>query len=298
MNLMATTREVYELVLGLLLSLRNTITFWDVLDILIITVIIYRILSFMRKTSSSSVMKGIVLVAVVAFISNMFNMTVMSYILRQVIQMGVILLIILFQPEIRKMFERMGTSKLNFIFTKRGKYEDIEKGIEAAVSAGKAMASSNTGAIIVFEREVGLNDFAVTGTSINATASSELIQNIFYHNSPLHDGALIIRDGKLLAAACMLPLSNNINLSRELGMRHRAGVGISERSDAVVLIVSEQSGTVSVAVDGMLKRHLPSDTVDMLLRKELLQTGNSKPDKKAKKEKKDKLKSAREKEVE
>ncbi|MCL2226948.1 MAG: diadenylate cyclase CdaA [Oscillospiraceae bacterium] len=271
---MDTLRELIEQVPVLLLSLRNTVGFWDVLDILIITFIIYRVLSFMHKTSASSVMKGIVFVVAVAWISNLMNMAVLNFLLRQVLQMGIIVLIILFQPEIRKMFERMGTSRFNFMFLKRGRYENIETGIESAAAASIVMAKSKTGAIIVFEREVGLNDYAVTGTSVDAKASSELIQNIFFHNSPLHDGALIIREGRILAAACMLPLSNNINLSRDLGMRHRAGVGISERSDAVVLIVSEQTGTVSIAVDGMLKRHLSEDTVEKLLQKELILAGN------------------------
>ena len=276
MDIMGTIGEFYNDMVGFVLSLHNTVSPWDVIDILIVAFVIYRILSFMRKTSSSSVMKGIILVVLVAWLSNFFNMTVISYLLRQVIQMGVVVLVVLFQPEIRKMFERMGTSKLNFMFAKRGKYENIEAGITSAVDASTIMAESNTGAIIVFEREVGLNDYAVTGTSVDAKASSELIQNIFYHNAPLHDGALIIRDGRLLSAGCMLPLSNNINLSRDLGMRHRAGVGISERSDAVVLIVSEQSGTVSIAIDGMLKRHLPKETLEILLSKELLQNDGKK----------------------
>ena len=274
---MITIREVFDSLPGLIMSLRNTVNVWDVVDILIIAYIIYRILSFMRKTSASSVMKGIVLVVAVAWISNLLSMTVLSYLLRQVLQLGILVIVVLFQPEIRKMFEQMGTSRLNFFFLKRGRYENVEVSIQSVVDASEAMAKSNTGAIIVFEREVGLNDFAVTGTSIDAAASTELIQNIFFHNSPLHDGALIVRKGRLLAAACMLPLSNNINLSRDLGMRHRAGVGISERSDAVVIIVSEQSGTVSVAIDGMLKRHLPKDTVEKLLRKELILASNEKP---------------------
>ncbi|MCL2365680.1 MAG: diadenylate cyclase CdaA [Oscillospiraceae bacterium] len=276
---METIREIYQLVFGLIISLQNTVLIWDVIDILIITFIIYKILTFMQKTSASSVMKGIVFVVAVAVVSNLFNMTVLSYLLRQAVQMGVLLLIILFQPEIRKMFERMGTSKINLLFARRNKYENIESGIDSVVSASAVMAKSNTGAIIVFEREVGLNDFAVTGTAIDASASSGLIESIFYHNSPLHDGALIIREGRLLAAACMLPLSNNINLNRDLGMRHRAGVGISERSDAVVVIVSEESGTVSIAIDGMLKRHLSKDTVDKILRKELTSDTSAKPDK-------------------
>ncbi|MCL2201025.1 MAG: diadenylate cyclase CdaA [Oscillospiraceae bacterium] len=284
--IMGTIRELYDTIFGLLMSLRQTVTLWDVLDVLIIALIIYQFLSFMRKTSSSSLMKGIVLVVAVAWLSNLLEMTVLSFLLSQVLQMGVIVLIILFQPEIRKIFERMGTSKINILFFKRGRYENVEAGIKSAVDASEAMAKSYTGAIIVFEREVGLNDYAVTGTSVDAAASSELIQNIFYHNAPLHDGALIIREGRLLAAACMLPLSNNINLSRDLGMRHRAGVGISERSDAVVVIASEQSGTVSVAIDGMLKRHLSKDTVEKLLMKELIHLADNKYSKRKEKNQK------------
>jgi len=275
--MMYTLREFFDRVIGLILTLRNTVSVWDVVDILVITFLIYRVLTFMRKTSASSVMKGIVFIVAVAWLSNLLDLTVMNYLLRQALQMGILVIVVLFQPEIRKMFEHMGSSRLNFLFFKRARGEGLETGIVSVLAASEAMAKSVTGAIIVFEREVGLNDYAVTGTKIDAEASSELIQNIFYHNSPLHDGALLIRDGRLLAAACMLPLSNNINLSRDLGMRHRAGVGISERSDAVVIIISEQTGTISIAVDGMLKRHLSLDTVDKLLRKELISTRGIKP---------------------
>ena len=251
------------------MSLRNTVGIWDVIDILIITFLVYRVLSFMRKTSASSVMKGLLLILGVAWLAYLFKMTVLTYLMRQVLQMGIIVVVVLFQPEIRKLFEHMGTRRLNLMFFRRARDEGAEAGIASVVASSDAMAKSNTGAIIVFERKVGLNDFAITGTQIDSQASSELIQNIFYPNSPLHDGALIVRGGRLLAAACMLPLSNNINMSKDLGMRHRAGVGISERSDAVVVIVSEQTGTISVAVDGMLKRHLDIDTIEKLLRKEL-----------------------------
>jgi len=267
---METIRELISLIWTLLSSLRQTIRIADFIDILIITFLIYRILSFMRKTSASSVIKGIILILLVAGVASFSNMIVLSYLMRQVLNMGVVVLIVLFQPEIRKMFERMGTSRLNIVFWKRGRYANIEISIQGVVTACVSMAKSRTGALIVFEREVGLNDFAVTGTKIDAHISPELIQNIFYHNSPLHDGALIIRDDRLLSAACMLPLSNNINLGRDLGMRHRAGVGISERSDAVVVIVSEQSGMISVAIDGMLKRHLSAETFELLLRNELI----------------------------
>ena len=267
---MEALKEIYRLVRNTLLSLGQTVGVWDIVDILIIAYLIYRILSFMRKTSASSVIKGIILILLVAWISNILQLKVMSYIMTQTLQMGIIVLIVLFQPEIRKLFEQVGSSRLNFIFRKRGQLESIEAGIRCVVEAGEAMKQNKTGAIIVFERQVGLNDYAVTGTKVDAAISAELIQNIFFHHSPLHDGALLIREGRLLAAACMLPLSNNINLNRDVGMRHRAAVGISERSDCVAVIISEQTGALSVAVDGMLKRHLSKDTLEMLLRTELM----------------------------
>ena len=268
---------------GLLASLRQTIGILDLIDILIVAILIYNVLSFMRKTSASSVIKGVALILIVALLSNILKMKILNYLLSQVLQMGVVVIVILFQPEIRKMFEQMGTSRLNFVFRKRGRYENIEASIVNVVASAGEMSKNETGALIVFEREVGLNDYAVTGTTIDAHMTSELIQNIFYHNSPLHDGALIVRDGRLLAAACMLPLSNNVNLASDLGMRHRAGVGISERSDAVAIIVSEQTGTISVAIDGMLKRHLTNDTFELLLRNELMLNANDADKKKAKK---------------
>jgi len=288
MFVMDAIREFISLIWDVLLTLRQTISVSDVVDILIITFLIYRILSFLRKTSASSVMKGLVLILVAAGIAVFFNMIVLSFLMRQVLSMGIVVLIVLFQPEIRKMFEQMGSTRINFIFRKHGRYENVEEAILSVIAASAAMAESKTGAIIVFEREVGLNDFAVTGTKVDAAVSPELIKNLFYHNSPLHDGAVIVRDGRILAAACMLPLSNNISLYRELGMRHRAGIGISERSDAVVVIVSEQTGTISVAKDGMLKRQLTLETFELLLRNELM-SSEKKKSKKRKADKADKL---------
>jgi len=265
-----TVREIVYQIWGVLLAFRQTVRIWDIIDILIMAVIVYRILSFMQKTSASSVIKGLLLIVAVAWTANFFNMNIMSYLLRQVLQMGLIVIVVLFQPEIRKIFERMGTTRLNTLFRRKGKQESIEAVLKHIISACYAMPKTETGAIIVYERKVGLNDFAVTGVNIDADVSSELIQNIFFQNSPLHDGALIIRDDRILAASCMLPLSNNYSLGKDLGMRHRAGVGLSERSDAVVIIVSEQTGAISVAVDGMLKRNLDHDTFEKLIRSEVL----------------------------
>ena len=280
--MMETAKDVFSLIMGTLLSLRQTIVIWDIVDILIIAYLIYKILSFMQKTSASSVIKGIVLLLVVAWLANALKLNVMKYILDQTLRMGIIVLIVLFQPELRKLFEKVGSSSISNIFRKRGGLEDVEASITSIADASAAMAKSKTGAIIVFERKIGLNDYAVTGTALDALITAELVQNIFFHNSPLHDGAMLVREGRLLAAGCMLPLSNNINLSRSLGMRHRAGVGISERSDAVVIIISEQSGAISVAVDGMLKRHLDKDTLEKLLRKELLLADDKRAAKKLK----------------
>jgi len=265
-----TIREITVQIWGVLLTLRNTIRIWDVIDILIITFLIYRTLSFMQRTSASSVIKGLLLILGVAWLANIFNMNILTYLLRQVLQMGIIVIVVLFQPEIRRLFERMGTARLGTLFRRRRKQEAIETVIKQVMSACYAMSKNDTGAIIVFERKVGLNDFAVTGVDIDASVSTELIQNIFFENSPLHDGALIIREDRLLAAACMLPLSNNYSLGKDLGMRHRAGVGLSERSDAVVVIVSEQTGAKSIAVDGMLKRNLDNETFEKLLWSEIM----------------------------
>ena len=265
-----TLRDIFEQVIGVLVTLRSTIRIWDVIDILIIAFLIYRMLSIMQKTSASSVIKGLGLILGVAWIANLLNMNILTFLLRQVLQLGTLVIIVLFQPEIRKLFERMGTTRLDSIFRKRRRYENIEATIQNVVDSCNTMIKSKAGAIIVFERKVGLNDYAMTGVSIDAQASPELIQSIFYANSPMHDGALIIRDDRILAAACMLPLTTNYGLSKDLGMRHRAGVGLSERSDAVVVLVSEQTGSVSVAIDGMLKRSLDNDTLKKLLINEVL----------------------------
>jgi diadenylate cyclase len=283
---MEVIREIISSIYGVLITLRQTISVWDLVDMLIITYLIYRVLTLMRKTNAGSVIKGIIFILVIAGLANIFNLQVVTYLLDQMMQMGIVVLVVLFQPELRKLFEQVGSSKLNVFFRKRAKDEHVEACIDSIVEASFLMAKTQTGAIVVFEREVGLNDYVSTGIKMDAVVSSELIQNVFFENSPLHDGAALIRDGKLLAASCMLPLSQNITLSRDLGMRHRAAIGISERSDAVILIVSEQSGAISVAIDGMLKRHLSKDTVGVLLKTELLQRSN-KANKKAAKKKKE-----------
>jgi diadenylate cyclase len=271
-----------ETLLQLAWSYVKTVDLGDALDIAIVAYLIYRILRVVRKTSAGSVIKGIVLLLAVVWLSSLLRLNVVSYLLGQAMRMGVVVLIVLFQPEIRKFLEQMGSSRnLKFIFQRGAKTDVTEAGVELTVAACHDMAKTKTGALIVFEREIGLADYEATGTLVDSNVSVELLKNIFYPNTPLHDGAVIIKDGRIKAAACMLPMSSNGNLSRDLGMRHRAGIGISERSDAVAVIVSEESGTVSVAVDGMLKRHLARETFSKLLRNELIasETAVKKPGK-------------------
>ena len=185
-------------------------------------------------------------------------------------EMGVLALIILFQPEIRRILEQLGSRRIVAFFSHSEAGNVMEQTIGQTVLACTEMSQSRTGALIVFEREIMLDEFVRSGTVLDAAVSSELLKNIFFVKAPMHDGAVIVRHGRILGAGCMLPLSKNVNLSRDLGMRHRAGIGMSENSDAVVVIVSEETGSISVAIGGMLKRHLKPETLENLLRNELL----------------------------
>lgn len=242
----------------------------DVLDILIVAVVVYACIRFIRRTNSIKVANGLLLLLLGLWISGVARLTVTNFLFRQIFEIGIIAVIILFQPEIRRALEKVGSSKFFSLFGRELGYQGLEQAVMQVVYACEDMSRSRTGALIVFERDNRLNDAGSSGTLVDAHVSTELLKNVFYDKSPLHDGAAIIRDGRLYAAGCMLPLSTNANLSRELGMRHRAGIGITELTDAVTVIVSEETGGISVAVDGLLKRHLTMDTFEALLRRELL----------------------------
>lgn len=242
----------------------------DVLDILIVAVVVYAVIGFIRKTNSIKVANGILLLVLALWLSSVLRLSVTNFLLRQVFEIGILAVIILFQPEIRRALEKVGSSQLFAIFGKEWGVQGMEHVIMQTVYACEDMARSHTGALIVFERDNRLNEARGSGTFVDAHVSAELLKNVFYDKSPLHDGAAIIKDGRLTAAGCMLPLSINANLSRELGMRHRAGIGITEHTDAVTVIVSEENGSISVAVDGLLKRHLTMDMFEAILRRELL----------------------------
>ena len=252
----------------------------DLLDIAIMAFLIYKLLSLVKSSRAENILKGVVILLLALWISTALQLLTVSYILSHVVEWGILALIVLFQPEIRQLLEKLGSRniKLLKIFQSEVPVGTWEKAIDQTVVACAEMSRAKTGALIVFEREIKLDEMVRSGTAIDAAATSELLKNIFFINAPMHDGACIIRDGRILGAGCMLPLSGNVNLSRDLGMRHRAGIGMSENSDAIVVIVSEETGSISVAQGGMLKRHLLPDTLAKLLRNELLVQENENGD--------------------
>lgn len=259
--------EAIKIALERSLNLLATMGIADIVDILLVAYLIYKAIWFVRRTNSYNLAKGILVFLIVMLIANLFRLKMISYVLRKAAELGLIALVILFQPELRRLLERMGSS---FSASRSQSGTEMDSAIAHTVLACTEMSASKTGALIIFERNVKLNEIMSTGTIINADTNAELIKNIFFNKAPLHDGALIIRAGRLAAAGCVLPLTKSTNLSKELGMRHRAGIGLSEQSDAVVVIVSEETGAISVAIDGMLKRHLTAATFERLLRSELI----------------------------
>lgn len=242
----------------------------DVVDIAIMAFLIYKVIMLMRRTNSGAVAKGVLLLLFALGVSTFFHLNTVSYLLQQLMVWGAVALVVIFQPEIRRFLEQMGRTSLGKVFTPEEARNELDSAITQTVDAYTSLSKSKTGALMVFERKNMLDDAIKTGTALDCTVNAELLKNIFWNKAPLHDGAVIVRAGRIVGAGCMLPMSGNVNLSRELGMRHRAGIGASEHTDAVVAIVSEETGSISVAVGGMLKRHLAPETLERLLRNELL----------------------------
>lgn len=237
----------------------------DILDILIVAYIFYKVLGFIRDSRAEQLLKGVLVLLAVAFLSDILQLHVLNFIMRGTLAVGVLALIILFQPELRRALERMGRGSL---FRIKGDPLDKEKAKDVVaefVEAAEEMAAERTGALIVFERDTSLTDIIESGTVINADVSAQMIENIFYKGSPLHDGAMIVRGTKLHAAGCVLPLTDNMEIPKSLGTRHRAGIGISEKSDALVLIVSEETGIITLVEDGVLERYLDGKTLEKRL---------------------------------
>ena len=227
----------------------------DVIDIAIVSFIIYKVLGFIRSTRAEQLAKGLLVIIVAAFVSDLLDL--------YIVNVGIIALVVVFQPELRRGLEFLGRGRLSRQFSI--KEESISGNVDMIVQAVEYFSRRKEGAIIVIERQTALQDIAETGTIIDAAISEDLIENIFYKGSPLHDGASILRSDRVLAAGCVLPLTMNPNLSRDLGTRHRAGIGISEVSDAVAIIVSEETGIISVAQDGKLQRFQDGKSIERML---------------------------------
>jgi diadenylate cyclase len=245
----------------------SSIGVMDVIDVAIVTFVVYKVLGFIRETRAEQLIKGLLILLIAAFLSgpDLLNLYTLNWILRGTMQFGVIALVIVFQPELRRGLEYVGRSK--FI---RPQFAHLDKDRAKAIAASIVKAVdffsvSKTGALIILEREITLTDVAESGVLLNCDISAELLKNIFYEGAPLHDGAAIVRDAKLYAAGCVLPLTEDKELSTDLGTRHRAGIGITEYSDAIALIVSEESGIISMAVDGKLTRFLDIKSVEKTL---------------------------------
>lgn len=241
----------------------------DFLDILIVAVLLYKLLPLFRNTGTLRVALTVIGIIVVAWLTDVLHLYALNFILSQFVQIGLIALVVLFQPELRRMLDHLGHMKVKNFFGVEKNGMEMESLISQTVRACEVMSREKVGALIVFTRDNRLDEQVKTGTAIEAQVSEQLIRNIFFPKAALHDGAMIIRDHKIAAAGCVLPLSESNHLSADLGTRHRAGVGMSEASDAVIIIVSEETGTVSVAVGGMLKRHLAPQTLERLLLNEL-----------------------------
>lgn len=245
-------------------SITSQIYFWDIIDIAIITVLIYLLLRNTKATRAMQVVKGLGALVAVAVITSWLNLSVVSWLLSMLLQSGVIVVIIIFQPEIRRALEKIGRG--TFFDANYEKNDiNIELLIDELIKAVQNLSKRKVGALMVIEQNSNLNDIIVTGTRLDATLSSMLVENIFEPNTPLHDGAIVIKDNRVIAAGCFLPLSENILLDRKLGTRHRAALGMSERSDAVCIVVSEETGVISYTKAGSLHRYIDSRALRQLL---------------------------------
>ena len=241
----------------------------DVLDILIVAFLIYKFLPLLKSTGTTRIAGVVVTVLVIAWLTDLLQLHTLSWILNKFLSVGLIAIVVLFQPELRRMIDHLGNMKWKKFFGHHKPEQEMIPVIAQTVRACETMSKQKVGALIVFERDNRLDEYFKSGTMIDGQVSEQLLLNIFFPKAALHDGAMIVRNGRVAAAACVLPLSGSQRLGAELGTRHRAAVGMSEVSDAVIVVVSEETGAISVAVGGMLKRHLATQTLERLLRNEL-----------------------------
>lgn len=263
----------------------KTFRFSDAVDIFIVAIIIYCLFKFVRQTRAASLLKGLVVLLIAFALSAIFDLTMVNVILTTIFEFAVIILVIVFQPELRRALEQLGRSNISntSLFSSiTNKSDDLtaiwSKPISDVADAATVFSHSKTGALIVFECHTMLSDIAATGTELNSDTSVALLGNIFFNKAPLHDGACIIRDGKILSAGCILPLTNDNNINSSLGTRHRAAIGMSEESDAVVVVVSEENGIISIAHKGKLIRELDRKELVDKLTELLIPADNEKQD--------------------
>lgn len=267
--------------INVLIFSSNNLLF-DIIDILIVTFIVYKAIQFMQETRAEQLLKGIVVFLIVYILALILNLRAFLWIVNLVYVNAIVIIVVLFQPELRSLLEKMGRGGFSTIsqgLTGRDINDNTEM-IDAVCKACVSMHNTKTGALMVIERTTQLSEIAATGTIVDATSSKNLIENVFYPKSPLHDGAMIIRDSRVYAAACILPLTQNHNVDSALGTRHRAAIGVSEISDAIVVVVSEETGIISVAQNGVITRNYSEQTLRELLEKSFAGMENNSNDRK------------------
>lgn len=241
-----------------------------ILDIAVVSYLIYRLMLLVSRTSTANVARAILLLVVVLWVSELLHLRVINFILGRTLELGLLALIVIFQPELRKVLEQLGNNRLKNFFAKEAESSELDAAITQTATAYTALSKDRVGALMIFERDNLLDDVIKTGTALDCAVEAALLKNIFWNKAPLHDGAVIVRGGRIVGAGCMLPMTASTTLSKDLGMRHRAAVGISERSDAVAAVVSEETGSISLAVGGNLMQHLAPEKLEQFLRSELM----------------------------
>lgn len=245
----------------------------DVIDIFIVAFVFYKLLGLIKQTRAHQLMKGVIFLVIATFVSGLLNLHTINWLLKGTVALGAVAILVVFQPELRRALEYVGRSKIVKSPLSKMDKEHGKQITSHIVRAVETFSKDRVGALIVFEKETSLSDIMESGTIVDAQLSEEILGNIFYEGAPLHDGAVIIRNGRLYAAGCVLPLTRNNTISRELGTRHRAGIGITENSDALTIIVSEETGIISMASEGQLSRFLDIKTVEKTLLNLYLNTG-------------------------
>lgn len=252
----------------------------DILDIVIMTFLIYKAIKLFKETRAIQILKGVAFLVFVFFVSGWLELRTLNFFLKNTLEIGLFAIIVLFQPELKRALERLGGRRLKQFFGLRSPVDENEeataKMIDSVCEAAGRFRGSKTGALIVIERTTKIGDIIATGTRLDAEASSRLLENIFYKGAALHDGAVIIRDNKICAAGCLLPLSQNMAISADLGTRHRAAIGMSENSDAVIVVVSEETGHISFVISGVIKKNITPEQLNAKLRDVLITTNNEK----------------------